>query len=93
MSSRERVHLIIFGDVQRVGFRSFVLRQAQDLRCVGWVKNREDGAVEVVAEGPKEKLEELVRVCKRGPDVAWVKQVDVVWEDATNAFESFDVVY
>lgn len=88
-----RVHLIISGDVQGVGFRAWVRGQAQDLRLVGWVKNRDDGGVEVVAEGPKENLEELMNECHHGPDVAWITKVEVTWEEATNKFISFDVVY
>lgn len=91
----KRIHLIISGDVQGVGFRAFVLRRAQDLRCVGWVRNREDGAVEVVAEGPQEKLEELIDAClaKRDPASQGVKHVDVVWKKATGEFVSFEIVY
>lgn len=89
----KRIHLIISGDVQEVGYRMWVLRRAQDLRLVGWVKNREDGMVEVVAEGPKKQLEKLTDACKRGPDIAWVEKVDAVWEDAINELESFNVVY
>lgn len=89
----KRAHLIISGDVVGVGFRAFVREKAQDLRCVGWVRNREDGAVEVVAEGPQEKLEALRSACTRGPDIAWVKHVDVVWKKATGEFVSFEIVY
>ncbi len=88
-----RVHLIIAGDVQGVGFRTWILRHAQDLRLTGWVKNREDGSVEVVAEGEKKDLEELVEQCQHGPEVAWVKGVDVIWEETANEFVSFEVVY
>lgn len=89
----KRIHLIIGGDVQGVGFRAWVLRQAQDSHVNGWVKNREDGAVEIVAEGQKEALEELVITCKKGPEVAWVKDVRVSWEQATSEFVGFEVVY
>ncbi len=89
----KRVRLIISGDVQGVGFRAWVLRQARELELVGWVKNRKDGAVEVVAEGSKEDLEELVKSCNHGPDVAWVEKVDIQWTEATGEFMGFVVVY
>ena len=89
----QRVHLIISGDVQGGGYRAWVLRQAQDLRLVGWVKNREDKTVELVAEGPRQDLEELVQQCQHGPEVAWVKRVDVEWQEATGEFINFNVVY
>ena len=88
-----QVHLIIAGDVQGVGFRSWTKHEARTLDLMGWVKNRQDGAVELIAEGPKEKLEELVKRCQRGPDVAWVKHVDVEWKDSTGKFVGFEVVY
>lgn len=89
----KRVHLVISGDVQGVGFRSWALRQAQGLRLVGWVKNRNDGGVEVVAEGEKNDLEELVKRCKQGPQVAWVAKAEVMWKEATGEFLGFEVVY
>lgn len=86
-------HLIISGDVQGVGFRAWALGQAQDLKITGWVKNRDDGAVEIVAEGSRESLNELVKRCQKGPGVGWVKNVDIQWQDATNKFSLFDIVY
>ncbi len=91
--SRQRIHLIVSGDVQGVGYRAWVLRQAQDLRLVGWVKNRDDGTVEVVAEGEKKDLEELTKQCQHGPEVAWVERVETRWMDATREFVGFEVVY
>lgn len=87
------IRLIISGDVQGVGFRAWAKRQATELELTGWVKNREDEAVEVVAEGPKNVLEELVKRCRRGPDVAWVENIDVQWSDATHEFITFSVLY
>ena len=89
----KRVHLIVSGDVQAVGYRAWTVRQAEELGLSGWVKNREDGAVEIVAEGPKVGLEELENRCRRGPDVAWIEHVDVRWERATGEYVTFEVVY
>lgn len=93
MSSVKRVHLIISGNVQGVGFRAWIRGVARELGLVGWVKNREDGAVEVVAEGEKKNLEELVKRCHHGPDVVWVENVEVTWEEPTDEFVEFEVVY
>lgn len=87
----KRVHLIISGDVVGVGFRAFVRERATRLGLTGWVKNRQDRTVEVVAEGPQAKLEELVSACRRGPTVAWVEKVDTAWEKATGEWASFDI--
>lgn len=89
----KRVHLIISGDVQGVGYRSWVLRYAQDKRLVGWVKNRQDGCVELVAEGLRTTLEELVKQCQHGPEVAWVEHVQTTWGDGTGEFTKFEVLY
>ncbi|OGG24004.1 hypothetical protein A3A79_02295 [Candidatus Gottesmanbacteria bacterium RIFCSPLOWO2_01_FULL_43_11b] len=89
----KRAHLIISGDVQGVGFRAWIVRQAKEFSLTGWVKNREDGAVELVAEGVRQSLEELIKRCQHGPEVSWVEKVDVAWKEASNEFVSFDVVY
>lgn len=89
----KRVHLIISGDVVGVGYRSWVRRQAEDLEITGWVKNRQDNTVEIVADGNQGILEEFIKRCRRGPDVSWVEHVSVSWEKATNAFSTFQVLY
>lgn len=89
----KQIHLIISGDVIGVGYRSWLLRQAKDLRLTGWVKNREDDAVELVAEGKENNLEELLVRCRRGPDVSWVKDVQVERSEAKGEFVGFEVIY
>lgn len=93
--AQQRTHLVISGDVQGVGFRAFVRECAKQLGLTGWVKNREDASVEVVAEGPEGKLEELISGClaKRDPASQGVEKVDVIWNEATGEFSGFAVVY
>jgi acylphosphatase len=55
--------------------------------------NREDGAVEVVAEGETGSLEEFITQCHKGPDVSWIERVDVAWQEATGEFKEFQVLY
>ena len=69
------VHLLVTGRVQGVGFRWFVRVAGRRLGLAGWVRNREDGAVEIAASGPREKLAELRRQVRRGPDAADVQNV------------------
>ena len=88
-----RVHLIISGDVQGVGYRMWTKNQTHELDLTGWVKNREDAAVEIVAEGGRGELEEFTKRCQHGPDVAMVEQVDVKWEEASGEFMTFEVEY
>ena len=69
------VHLLVTGRVQGVGFRWFVRVAGRRLGLSGWVRNCDDGSVEIAASGPDEKLEELRRQVKRGPDAALVDEV------------------
>ncbi len=93
MSQRQntRLHAIIEGRVQGVGFRAFVLRKASELKLTGWVRNRWDGSVEVVAEGERSQLDQLLAALHQGPRSAVVTQVTVEWEEASGEFRSFYV--
>ena len=89
----KRVHLIISGDVAGVGYRSWAKRHARDVHLVGWIKNREDRTVEVLAEGTEEALNAFIVICKKGPDVSWVENVNSEWLPATGEFIDFSVLY
>lgn len=89
----ERVNIRVYGDVQGVGFRFTAIEVARDLGLTGWAKNNTDGSVEIVAEGPKERLENLISWAKKGPPLAGVEKVDVEWEEATGEFDDFTVRY
>lgn len=90
-SQAARLHVIIEGYVQGVGFRAFVQDQSVRLGVVGWVRNRWDGSVEVVAEGQQGTLEKLLTVLYRGPRSAHVSGVAPEWSPATGEFKSFSV--
>lgn len=77
----KRAHIFISGFVQGVGFRHFVKRKAQEIGLTGWVKNLPDGRVEVVFQGPKEKIEEIIILCRKGPFLSEVEDVEVEWEE------------
>jgi acylphosphatase len=87
----ERLHAVIHGYVQGVGFRYFLLRRANQLGLRGWVRNNEDGTVEVVAEGRRQDLEQLKRAAEEGPRLARVARVDAEWSPATGGLEGFDL--
>ncbi len=89
----ERLHAVVHGDVQGVGFRYFVQRTAAQLGLTGWVRNNDDGSVELVAEGARDKLEELKRAVERGPRMAHVDGVDVQWSRATGGLRGFDLAW
>ncbi len=89
----QRVHIVVYGSVQGVFFRSNTRKMALGLDLKGYVRNMADGSVEVVAEGSEDKLKELIVFCKKGPEAADVEKVDVKFEKASNEFEGFEVRY
>ncbi len=93
MDSKVRAHVFIKGRVQGVLFR-YVTRDEANLRGVkGWVRNLEDGRVEAVFEGEKEKVDEMIEFCHYGPPAAKVSSVKVIWEDYTGEFKGFSIRY
>lgn len=89
----ERVRLIISGDVQGVGYRFTAIEVARDLDLAGWVRNNLDGSVEIVAEGPREKLENFITWAKKGPPLSQVDDLKIDWQQATGEFKRFEVRY
>jgi acylphosphatase len=78
MNPGERiVRLMITGRVQGVGFRDFVEREAGRLGLRGWVRNRRDGAVEAVLNGPVDAVDKAIEALRRGPSSARVTGVDI----------------
>ncbi len=82
---------IVYGRVQGVFFRSFVIRQAEELALTGYVRNLSEGAVEVRAEGERDKLEELIGYLKAGPPAARVGKVVTDWSGYSGSYTDFDV--
>jgi acylphosphatase len=70
------LHFLVQGRVQGVGFRWFVQREASELNLRGWVRNTEEGHVEVVATGEPADLDELRLSLRRGPRGSRVDRVD-----------------
>ena len=68
--------LVIAGRVQGVGFRAWMVHKAAELGISGWVRNRPDGAVEALIAGDIASVEEMARLCRRGPRMAEVSSID-----------------
>jgi acylphosphatase len=85
------LHAIVHGRVQGVNFRYHTQMQAQALGLNGWVANRADGTVEVLAEGPRAALDQLLAFLRVGPSQAHVERVDVDWPKPTGRFTRFQV--
>ncbi|MCK5596480.1 MAG: acylphosphatase, partial [Candidatus Eisenbacteria sp.] len=88
-----RIHALVRGMVQGVGFRYFVLNAARTAGLVGFVKNLRDGSVEILAEGPREELERFARDVSEGPRRGLVRDVQFTWAESTGEFESFEVSF
>ena len=88
----KQVRLFVRGRVQGVFFRASAQREARRLGLTGWVKNRPDGAVEILAEGEEEALKDLIGWANRGPTAARVEHVDVRWRGFAGDFSDFRIV-
>ena len=86
-----RVHFVASGVVQGVFFRASTQSKATELGLSGYIRNLEDGRVECIAEGKREKLEKLVLWARKGPDGAIVEKLDVTWEKASGEFAGFGI--
>jgi acylphosphatase len=94
MSDLAAVKVVVYGSVQGVFFRDFTSRRAEGLGLTGYVRNLPGGnSVEVVAEGEKARLEELIGYLKIGPPSAVVERVEVDWSSPTGNYSRFGVRY
>lgn len=91
MPDLERFHAVVEGRVQGVGFRYFVAEAAGEAGVTGWVRNRWDGSVEVMAEGPPQALAQLSAALRKGPRSAFVSDVHHTWSAATGEFTRFEI--
>lgn len=68
--------LVVSGRVQGVGYRAWMAERAAELGLDGWVRNRADGSLEALVAGDTAAVEELLRLCRRGPRLASVASID-----------------
>ena len=86
-----RAKILVSGIVQGVFYRANTKEKAQELGLKGYVKNLPDGRVEIIVEGEKEKILELIEWCKEGPPLAKVKNVEFYFGEATDEFSFFEI--
>ena len=89
--TRARLRAVVQGYVQGVSFRYYTQRRAKELGLTGYVRNLWDGSVEVLAEGPRRDVEELLAFLYVGPRTAEVTQVDVQWSAPSGEYGRFEV--
>ena len=86
----KRIIINVFGLVQGVFFRYTTRQVARRLGLTGYVKNMPDGSVYIEAEGPEDKLKELLEFAKKGPKHAQVEKTNYEFKDFLNKFKIFD---
>lgn len=90
---QKRLECQVFGRVQMVMFRDFVMRKARARDVVGTVQNKSDGSVSIIAEGEESTLRELLALIHRGPLFARVDQVEESWSEPLGGYKNFDILY
>ncbi len=89
--SNKCVHMVVRGRVTGVFFRAAAQREARRLGVTGWVKNKTETAVEIMAEGDEDAIKEIISWAQHGPSAARVDQCDVRWKSYTGEFADFRI--
>ena len=90
---QKRIHIFVTGRVQGDFFRQSTRVSAIKNNVNGWIRNLDDGRVEIVAEGEKQNIDNLVNWCKTGPANSRVDEFELLDENYTDEFENFEVRY
>ena len=88
-----KAHLFIEGRVQGVFYRAFTRNIAAKLGLNGWVRNLYDSRVEALFEGNREKIEQAIQECWKGPVGSSVRNIDVRWEESLSENKGFEIRY
>jgi acylphosphatase len=89
----ERASILISGRVQGVLFRDFTQRWASSLGLKGWVKNVVGGRVEVLVEGEKDKINQMIGKLRQGPQMARVDDVELEWQEYKGEYGDFRITW
>jgi len=92
MEETKRVNLIVYGQVQGVGYRAYIARTAKELNLCGWIRNLKDGTVEIEAQGAQKMLEELIFRAKKGPQNASVTSIRKDEKTPDSNLDRFSVI-
>lgn len=91
MEDLKNVHIIVEGRVQGVGFRYFIKNTAAELHITGWVRNRFDDRVEILAQGTAGDLTRFIAAVRIGPVSALVTDLVINWLPVESRFERFSI--
>ena len=89
----KQIHIFVTGRVQGVFFRQSTKVMAIKNNAKGWVRNLDDGRVEIVAQGETQDIDNLAHWCKTGPANSRVDEFELSEENVTDEFENFEVRY
>jgi len=89
---KKAVQLLVSGTVQGVGFRYYVNRSARQNRVAGWVKNLEDGRVEIFAQADEKDLDAFIRDMRKGSRFSTVSDVQVEPQSVDPHFREFRII-
>jgi len=87
----KKVKIVISGRVQGVFFRAFVQKEAISREVKGYAKNRKDGKLEIVLEGNNPAVDEVIELCKNGPDAAVIEGFDLEEQEYLKEFDEFSI--
>lgn len=86
-----QAHLVVRGRVQGVNYRWALKGQAEFRGVRGWVRNRPDGSVEAVFQGPADAVSAVVAWARSGPRGAWVASADLEWTEVETRLPGFEI--
>ncbi|BBI18032.1 acylphosphatase [Neochlamydia sp. S13] len=86
------LHVLVSGHVQGVGFRSTTLHYASQLGLTGTVRNLKDGRVEIIAQGPKEKLEKLLSLLQAYFGSSYIACLEVNYSQPSTSYSQFQII-
>jgi len=89
---KKSVRIYVDGTVQGIFFRSFIKQHAERLNIKGFVRNLEDGRVEVFAEGNTDEIHEMIEICKKGPKHSQIKNTEIK-DERFQDFKSFKILH
>ena len=90
-NKRVRVYIILTGRVQGVAFRYYARNIANRLGVKGWIRNLDNGAVEATIEGERNSVNQMIEWCKKGPNLALVEDIKIIWQSYAGDFSEFHI--
>ncbi len=89
--TEKRCRIIVSGQVQGVFYRAYAKASAEKCNVNGYVTNLSGGRVEIVAEGDEADLLSFIKLLRKGPPNAEIKEFDLDWQEAKNEFKNFEI--